>query len=103
MAILRGLQRDVRVSTSRIVHTAQDGMSRRSARGGALTTSSRIILLCPVGVNSSLTSGSGPDHVRIALKWEFPDTWPSGSKLQTDSPPSGRFLAAVRLFTWGRS
>ena len=40
-----------------------------------------------LGIHPSLASGSGPNHVRIASKWAFPDTWASGSRRQPDTPP----------------
>ena len=42
---------------------------------------------CQVGVYSNLTPGTGPNHVRIALKKAFTDTWPSGSRVYPDTPP----------------
>ena len=52
-------------------------------------TSQPMLWRGQIEVHSNLTSGSGPDHVRIALKWAFPDTWPPGSKLHPDTSPPG--------------
>ena len=52
-----------------------------------LTTalSPALSCFCPVEAYPSLTSGTGPDRVRLELKSGFPDRYRQGSKLQPDS------------------